>query len=294
MYQPPSHELDRAKLAAFIDGSLSGAERDAVLARVADSPTDMAIIADTLAVQAELDADVKDIRDYAPQTRWSRTPRMTKWMGIAASLIAVVALPLMPYLASFSTADGYASLLTSKTVLAAGWDAQAWSVTRGAKDGIPERVRAVRVGALTSAIDVAVARGDSATPRLASQVAALLEAVAGARNVILSYRSIAASGNAVQSEQVRDARHAARTMVTATAFDDGAWLEAAHIAASGRDSAFFAARASRVQLDQLMQDTAGDARAQNDVQAVSRLIETKAWDAVAATTNSILASLATP
>jgi hypothetical protein len=292
-YQPPNQELDRTKLAAFIDGRLAGAERDAVLARVADSPDDLAIIADALAVQAELEAGVKDIRDYAPATRWSRPPRMTKWMGIAASIVAVATLPLMPFLASFSTVDGYANLLTSHAGLVAGWDSHTWSATRGANDGIPERVRAVRVGALTSALDVAAARQDSVTRRIAEQIAALLDNVSGAGVVTAAYRHIADGSSPASSDRLRDSRHEARRMVTASAFDDGAWLEAARIAAKDHDARFFTATASRKQLRELAHETANDVRTQEDLKAVSTMVDAQTWNwnALANSTENILAQL---
>jgi hypothetical protein len=286
--------LDRDTLAALIDGRLVGTDRDVALASLAASPDDLEIVADVLAVADELDGSITDIRAHAAK-REVRRPQLTRWLSVAAAAVLVVAaLPVMLRNGSASRVDGYASLLASHAPLAPGWDSNSWSVTRGSSDGIAERTRAVRAGALTSAIDVAIARGDSATPHLASEMAALFVEVPGASSVVSTYKSMAASGTAVKPELARDARHAARAMVSAPAFDDGAWLEAARIAANDHDSTFFAAEASRAQLAGLERDTSGDARARDDVLAVGRLIERKDWDALALTTTNILASLAAP
>jgi hypothetical protein len=293
LYQPPSQRLDRTKLAALVDGRLNGPERDAVLARLAASPSDLEVMSDVLAVAAELDDGVTDIRRSAAR-RESRVPKRVMWLAAAAAVAAIAIVPLAGRVSLGSGVDGYAGLLASRAPLAAGWDSHSWSATRGSSDGIPERVRGVRVGALTTALDVAVARKDSATPRIATQIAALLVAVPGAGNVVATYRSIAASGNGATAGAVRDARQQAREMVSAATFDDGAWLEAARIAAVEHDSAFFGTRTSRGQLATLERDVADDARAQSDVRAISKLAKNKAWDTLAITTSNILASLAAP
>jgi hypothetical protein len=289
-YRPPSDRLDRTKLAALIDGRLAGAERDAVLTRLAASPTDLEIVADALAVSAELDEDVTDIRQAAAR-RASRRPRVVAWASIAAAVVVVASLPMMLRFAASPSGD-YAALLTGHSALAAGWEAHSWSATRGAADDITERSRGIRVGALTSTLDVAVARRDSAAPRLAEQIAELLINVPGAREVATTYRTIAAHGLSVSPDEMRSASRAARGMVAAQAFDDGAWLEAARIAATDRDATFFAAAASRAPMSDLEHEAANDARIREDVAALRQLIGRRDWDALSSATANILAQLA--
>jgi len=289
-YRLPSDRLERTKLAALIDGRLVKAERDAVLTRLAASPTDLEIVADALAVAAELDEDVTDIRQAAAK-RASRPPRIATWVSIAAAVVVVASLPTMIRLAK-SQAGDYAGLLSRHAALAAGWEAHSWSATRGAADDITERSRGIRVGALTSTLDVAVARGDSAAPRLAEQIAELLVNVPGARDVASTYRAMAARGTSLRADEMTSARRAARGMVSAQAFDDGAWLEAARIAAGDRDSTFFSASASRAPIGDLEHEATNDPRIREDVTALRQLISLRDWNALSAATTNILAQLA--
>ena len=286
--------LDRTTLAALIDGRLQGDARDGALRSLAASPEDLEILADVAAVSRELDGGVTDIRSHADRPRARRPPGM-KWMYAAAAAVIVVAsVPLMLRNGSRSSTDGFASLITSQVALAPGWEAHAWSATRGAADGISERARGISVGALTSTIEVAVARGDSSASALASNIAALLVDVPGAGDVVAQYRSLAAIHGAIPLDQLRKARSAAREMVSKSAFDEGAWLEAARIAAVAHDSAFFASRASRQQLSSLEHEASTDARTRDDVVALGQLIENQNWDGLAMRTSNIIALLAAP
>lgn len=289
--QTGNARLDRDTLAALLDGRLEGAARDAALASLAVSPDDLEIVADVAAISAEIDGDVTDIRSIANR-RPKRRPQLTRWIAAAAAIMVAASLPMLIRRDSAPPADGFAALLNRQGALAPGWEGLSWAATRGSSDGLTERARAVRAGALTSAIEVAAARGDSATPRLAAQVAALLVDVPGAGNVVSTYRNIAASRAAVPPQELRDARHAARAMVSSPSFDDGAWLEAAHIAAANHDSAFFATAASRAQLARLEREAGSVPSAHDDVLSVSPAIGRQNWTAVAVTTTNILAQLA--
>jgi len=292
----PSHganRIDRGTLAALIDGRLKGAERDAALARLAASPDDLEIVADAVAVAVadELDEPL-DIRDA--MARRGRRPALVKWLAVAAAILFAVVLP-MTMNRGAAPGVNFASLLSGRVALAPGWEQHSWSATRGASDGMTERARAVRAGALTSAIDVAAARGgDSVTARLAAQMAALFVDVPGAGSVVTTYRDIASRNTPPAPERLRDARRATRDVVSQPAFDNGAWLEVARVAALDHDSAFFAASESREQLGRLERETAGDARARDEVLSVGRLIEQHDWDALRAATTNVLALLAGP
>jgi hypothetical protein len=193
-----------------------------------------------------------------------------------------------------SPSGDYAALLSGHSALADGWEAHSWSATRGAADDITERSRGIRVGALTSTLDVAVARGDSAAPRLAEQIAELLVNVPGAREVAITYRGIAARGLSVRPDELRNASRAARGMVAAQAFDDGAWLEAARIAATDRDATFFATRASRDRLKALDGESANNLYIRSDVKTIMDMVGQQSWnwDVLANSTTNILAQLA--
>jgi hypothetical protein len=292
-HTPPAERLDPNTLAALIEGRLRGPARDAALSKVAASADDLEILADAFAVSRELDGDVTDIRSYSGRTR-ARRPLMMNWMSAAAAAIILVAsVPLM-LRHDASPADGFASLMSSRIALAPDWAQHSWSATRGANDGIGERARGVGVGALTSTIDIAVARGDSSAANLAGQIASLLSDVPGAGDVVSTYRRLSELHGAIPVDQLHKARSAAREMVSKSAFDDGAWLEAARIAAVARDSAFFETKASRRQLADLQSDAAKDPRARDELVAVGQLIEKHDWEALSVATSNIIALLTTP
>jgi len=219
---------------------------------------------------------------------------MIKWVsGAAAAIIVVASVPLMLNRNAAPGADGFASLVSIRGSLGTGWDAHSWSTTRGVADGTSERARGIKVGALTSTIAIAVARQDSGAQNIAAQIAALLVDVPGAGEVVAQYRGLAAMHGAISSEQLRKAQSAAREMVSKAAFDEGAWLEAARIAAVAHDSAFFASKASRRQLSSLERDASG-AATRDDVVALGRLIEKRDWDALANATTNVMSLRAVP
>jgi hypothetical protein len=285
-----AERLDPATLAALIDGRLQGAERDAALSRVAASPEDLEILADVVAVSRELDGGVTDIQTFAERKR--RRPPLVKWLSAAAAVVIAAASIPMIRGSRAPAADGFASLVTLKGTLGPGWDAHSWAATRGADNDISESARGIRTGVLTSTFEVAAAHGDSTLADLASKIGALLANVPGAGNVVTQYRLLATIHGAIPVEQLRKARSGAREMVSKAAFDEGAWLEAARIAATVRDSAFFTTKESRRQLSEL--ETSADVRTRDDVVALGHLIAKGQWDALSVATTNLMASLATP
>jgi hypothetical protein len=282
--------LDRATFASLIDGRLTGADRNAALSKLATSPEDLEILADVVAVSRELDGDVTDIETFAERKRRRRP--IVKWASMAAAAaIAVASIPMLRG-DRVPAPDGFASMVSLKGTLGPGWDAHSWAATRGADNDISERARGIRTGVLTSTFDFAAAHGDSTLTDLATKIASLLTDVPGASDVVSQYRALAAIHGAISSDQLRKARVAAREMVSKTAFDQGAWLEAARLAAVAHDSAFFASKVSRRQLSEL--ETSADARTRDDVVAVGHLIDKGDWDGLAVATTNIIALLATP
>jgi hypothetical protein len=290
---PTGKRLDPNELAALIDGRLSAAERDATLARLSELPDDLEILADAVAVAEELDDDVPDIQPIARRHR-PHVPPVAWWLSAAAAILIVATLPVMVRRETGPTVDGYASLLSNRVALAPGWERLSWAVVRGSPNDIKARTRSVRAGALSTTIDVSVGRRDTAISGFASQMADLLADVPGANRLVTTYRAIAKAGVSAHKDTVREARIATREMLTKEAFDNGAWLKAANIAAADHDSGFFVAKASVDQLAGLERDPSSDQWTRDEVQAVKSLITKHDWDAVADKTNSILAVLAAP
>lgn len=290
---PVAERLDRTTLASLVDGRLDGAARDAALSKLAASPEDLEILADVVAVSRELDGDVTDIQTFADRRRRRRP--IVKWVSAAAAaIIAAASIPML-HRDGAPAPNGFASLVSLRGTLGPGWDGHSWAATRGADSYIGERARGIRTGVLTSTFDFAAARGDSTVSDLATKIVALLVDVPGAGDVVAQYRALAAMHGVIPVEQVRKARSAAREMVSKTAFDEGAWLEAARVAAMVGDSAFFTTKESRRQLNELESATAADTRIPRDeVVAIGQLIKKSDWNGVALATTNLMALLAAP
>jgi hypothetical protein len=225
--------LDAEKIAALLDGRLKGAERDYVLAALADSEEWSGVFADAASATQEAEAASTPVIPIYRSRRIGRT-------GMIALAATIVGLALIPTLAGRfgGAADSPAALLTdARGGLPRGWEDHPWSEVRSEGDVLVPEARAVRVGILVAELQVAAAANDPAARPLAEQAAALVEgAPAGAAAASL-FRDGAG--------EVRRARQEAARLLGEEAFAAGEWLGAARIAAAREDHAFFAAARSR-------------------------------------------------
>jgi hypothetical protein len=104
-------------------------------------------------------------------------------------------------------------------------------------------------------LELAARAGDPRTAELAGDVVALLADVPGSGPATTDYRAVMMADPGGPSERLTALVERARMSVTPIFDRDylevGAWLEAARLAASRRDSAFFASRASRDMLERV-------------------------------------------
>jgi hypothetical protein len=247
---PPDGGADPERMAALLDGRLRGAERDELLARLADRDDDLALFAEASAIQRALEAEdgaagVPGVTPLRPASRPARRVN-PRWLALAAVLAGVTLLPLA-WRASRGGAirepsQAVALLENPAAGLPAGWDERPWSQTRGGGGPIgPPEARAARVGAYAVDIELAIRAGDVEQRQiLAGNAAAVLSAEIGIASK--GFQELAASTETDQDvllSQLEDATNYAAISVDPDMLALGAWAEAARFAAMRQDAGFF-------------------------------------------------------
>ena len=189
-------DFDPDLVAAFIDGRLSGADRERVVRLLADSEEAFEIYADAVRARADLDADAiipLPVPDPVP-VRPAADPvpiRRSRWLTAGAPLAAAAALliAVLPRVetnianAAFAMrAESIAQPLTARPQLAmalrSGLDEPRWSATRGGGSALVESTAALRLGTHATDLQVALAVEDrERAARLAAEMLELLDSV---------------------------------------------------------------------------------------------------------------------
>ena len=175
-------DFDPDLVAAFIDGRLSGAERDRVVRLLAESEAAFEIYADALRAQAELNVD-PPIPLPAPRPVRSRRPL---WVtaGVPLAAAAALLIAVLPAVqsrrdnATFTmSAERIAQPLTGQPQLASALrsalDETRWSVTRGGSSTLVDSIAALRLGVRATELQVALVVEDR--ERAARAAAAMVE-----------------------------------------------------------------------------------------------------------------------
>ena len=196
--------------------------------------------ADVVAVVSELDE--QRAGEPALVTPIERARRM-RWLGLPVALIAagVLGVAFVKGYPGTSARTGsrgpveYASALPSTVGLPG---APVWGVTRGAQQAVSETGRFVRLGALSTDMDVVLARGDTASAAVAEAMASYLDEVPGAGSVAGALRAAARAAEPTRKQDLsrlaqQGVRFADEPFVRA-----GAWLEALRLAPANDASAF--------------------------------------------------------
>ncbi|HEX8394623.1 MAG TPA: hypothetical protein VF665_19910 [Longimicrobium sp.] len=171
--------------------------------------------------------------------------RRPVWLA-AAAVIAAAA--LTPLLWRRSEPAGMAQMADALSApergLPPGWtDERPWRTTLGAGDGMRAEAIAARLGVTHVDLELAVASGDHGTAAtLANEAAALLEQVPGGGQSAAQYREISrtAASQPPAPASLDSIGHDAAAMAGSDYAALGAWAEAARLAASHGDAAFFA------------------------------------------------------
>ena len=224
-------------------------------------------------------------------------PRRAIWSLAAAAVVAGIV--VAPALSKLRGSDGDPGAFASiGTFAAAGppaqWDRTPWSPTRsGGDEQLPSAVRAVRLGAAITDAEVAARTSDPSLPEVAGDVQRLLAPIAAAGAVSRYYDDIAAGGvsGPAAEDRLRDGRRAIVRLPDAESVRDGAWLEAARMAAARRDADFFATGDSRDRARRIASAAAVPAAAQGALSRIARGDAPGDWAALDASLTEALRAL---
>jgi hypothetical protein len=247
-------EFDPDLVAAFIDGRLSGAERERVVKLLAESEAAFEIYADAVRAREDLDTDA-----IIPiPARPSVSVRRPRWLTAGAPLAAAAALliavlPRMlsnPAATTFAMrAESIAQPITDRpqlvVALRSGLDEPRWSATRGGVSAFADSTAALRLGTRATDLQVALAVGDrERASRVAAEMVNLLDSVNlsdVARGEYADLRKHISTGDslgsikaaaAVADEHLRD-------FLKSRWYGTGKWLAAGELAARAHSADFF-------------------------------------------------------
>lgn len=293
--------IDPERIAALLDGRLDDRERAELLAQLDATPSAFEPFVDAIAVLRELEGGAGAAptavvpMDAARRTR-RRPPRLGAWLAVAAALVIAIAGPMLWRTRDRGVLESPAAVLAriepAGAALPDDWRAASWAERRGASEGLSSRAAAVRIGARVTDHELLARAGDEAAPRVAMQVAALLDDLPAGSAAGRAYSALA-DGRPHSADERQRAMRAAEQIAGSREVRAGAWLEAARLAAARHDSAFFhapQARAAAAELSRL----ADDARAATEAATRLRAAITDPvldWQALGNTLSDLLRAL---
>jgi hypothetical protein len=245
--------LDPERLAALIDGRLSEAERSELLASINESDEAFDILVEASAIAPAAVAPLQLERTDAPtQSSTAAKPRRTsRWLAVAAGIAGIA---LVPWGWNAIQGGRAADLSRFASALApmpqqfeTAISSRPWSDNRG--PSLRAGARAARVGVYVTDIELAsrLSGGPNATltplaTRLITDLIALLEASPNGGAAAQAYKAVRDNpSDTLREARARNAR-AGALAVDPPNVELGAWTEAALVAATARDSSFFATR----------------------------------------------------
>jgi hypothetical protein len=256
-------EFDPDLVAAFIDGKLSGADRERVVRLLADSEEAFEIYADAVRARADLEAEgiiPLPVPDPVP-VRPAADPvpiRRSRWLTAGAPLAAAAALliAVLPRVetnlanAAFAMrAESIAQPLTGRPQLAmalrSGLDEPRWSATRGGPSTFVDTTAALRLGARATDLEVAIAVGDrERAGRLVTEMVELLDSVTLSDATRAEYgelRHRITTGDSISSIKAAAATadEHLHDFLDSRWYGTGKWLAASELAARAHSADFF-------------------------------------------------------
>jgi hypothetical protein len=237
--------LPPERLDALVEGRLRGADRDAALSQLSRSVDDLELAADMLALaDAELEDSASPVLPIAA-ARAKRFGVRRLWIaGAVAAMLTLIAVPIIRKTAAPEPVPSYAELVSKDVIgLPATWWDQGRPVVRGPATDGGGFATGVEIGTLIVDLRL-LARTDTTAARPAAErIAALISKVGVATGVAAQYRAMADGKASLDAATLDAAERGVRSLapfVEPDGVSAGAWLRAAWIAATTRDSAFFA------------------------------------------------------
>ncbi len=317
------HESDDERVAAFLDGRMDARRREEMLAHLARSDEDRAVLAGTAAILRQLEEAGAAVPAEPPvpvagrereetaegvipldARRRTRAPLLRR-MALAAA-IAGIALVTGRALQSRASVAGEPVRLAARLEhgargLPAGWtERRPWTSARGedpggARSDAERAARSARAGAMLVDLSVAVQARDSAATRvLATQLAARFDPRGGRGGPLRRIADGAGSSPERLQPLIGEATERIAERLDAAALRLGAWTAAAGRAAARRDAGFFRGGAARRVLDRAGPLTAADPPARAAVQQVRLLLadDPPRWEALAPAIDALARELA--
>ena len=250
--QSSENDIDLELIAAFIDGRLSGADRERAVKLLTSSEAAFEIYSDALHVQADLAPE----NVIALASRRGRGTR--RWWAIApVAAAAVLLIAILPTIrarrdqAVFSSttmaiAQPLMDRAESPGVLGAGWDQRNWSVTRGTVARLVDSTIAFRLGVRAVDLRIALANADTVTAgRLVDEMVASLVLVPLSESIRADYSALRGriTSSAPRAQFVASASRAEEAMdefLGSRWFGFGKWFGAGELAARTHSPEFFA------------------------------------------------------
>ena len=286
-------EIDPERIAALLDGRLSGQERDALLSQLASSREHLELFADASIIAGELGvassaaeaASTSNMNDVRPLRVREATPnrhtistgrprrRTRVWTAAMVVGVLIVASPWALRRAGFrgeSPSQGGSIIAQVEPGIPAGWDGTPWSATRSESAALTPQARAVRIGARLADLELTIAAGDSAAGGVVDDVIALLAGVPLSGSVSQVYEALRDSIGAAPSQLtplVQRGHEGAAALLGRSDVALGTWTETARIASVRKNSAFFASP----QTTQTLRDLTASAADQRTRGALSKL-----------------------
>lgn len=302
----PGHDDER--LAAFFDGSLDESQRRELLSELSSSGDDYEVFAATAEILQQIEDDEGAEGGAPPGGVLPFRPRRGagwrapgRWLALAAGIGGIaVAATLAGRGSSGAGADPVrlaARLEQGAAGLPAGWaDRDRWSSPRGGGAAGADPAAAVRAGAHLVNLAVAVRARDTAGTRvIATQVHSRFDPTGGPGSPFRQLASRAGAPPDSLQPLLSSGTELLRVRMGAEHVELGAWLEAAVLAAHGRDEAFFQADESRRLLgaaEGLARENQAAASALSQVRGALPPDAPPRWDALRAGLDRLLRELA--
>lgn len=225
---PPTFDPER--IAALLDGRLTGADREQVLAALAQSDESLELYADAVAaLTAEKASASVPVRGLGGRRVYGLIG-----LALAASIGAILIVPALRRGNEVAESPArFASLLTIPAASAP----PLWGPTRGGSVGLTSEQLAARVGVRVTGYELARRAGSPAAGALAADLARLMEYVSAGAPAVTLYRELAKTDRPADSLAMQ--AHAFARAAAGVYVDVGALLEASRSAALARDAEFF-------------------------------------------------------
>ena len=265
--------IDPERLAAFIDGRVREPERSALLKQIASSDQAFDALVDASAVLAEIESPGRAASSGSRQHRvFARWKPMKLVVTAAASLLVVAAVHSVltrgPNASTHADPRRLALVAPASRSLDSGFYRTAlWPATRGASIPLRPDARAVRLGVRLADLQLSGSASTAIGQTPASDIAAMLDGVAGAAAAAATFRDLssrASAGDTLFGATIERARDDLVRFADAELLDAGFALEMTRAAAAERNAVFFADRTTEAILARIAALPAVRRQAPND------------------------------